>query len=58
MGLAWAATLADGETFTTLELEINFLKPVWTGELTATGHVVVRASSTVTALRGEQAAGR
>ena len=40
MGIAWAATLGDGETFTTLELKINFLKPVWTGELTALGRVV------------------
>ena len=40
MGMAWAATLEDGETFTTLELKINFLKPVWTGKLVATGRVV------------------
>ena len=40
MGIAWAATLGDGETFTTLELNINFLKPVWTGVLTALGRVV------------------
>jgi uncharacterized protein (TIGR00369 family) len=40
MGIAWAATLDEGETFTTLELKINFLKPVWTGKLTATGRVV------------------
>ena len=40
MGMAYASTLADGETFTTLELKINFLKPVWTGKLVATGHVV------------------
>ena len=40
MGMAWAAGLAEGETFTTLELKINFLKPVWTGKLTATGRVV------------------
>jgi len=40
MGMAWAATLAEGETFTTLELKINLLKPVWNGTLTATGRVV------------------
>src|SRR2546426_735408 len=40
MGMAWASTLDEGETFTTLELKINFLKPVWTGKLTATGRVV------------------
>ena len=40
MGIAYAATLGDGESFTTLELKINFLKPVWTGKLVATGRVV------------------
>jgi uncharacterized protein (TIGR00369 family) len=40
MGMAWAATLSEGETFTTLELKINFLKPVRTGQLTATRRVV------------------
>jgi uncharacterized protein (TIGR00369 family) len=40
MGVAYAATLAEDETFTTLELKINFLRPVWAGRLTATGHLV------------------
>lgn len=40
MGMAYAATLDESETFSTLELKINYLKPVWTGKLTATGHVV------------------
>jgi len=40
MGMAFAAGLGAGETFTTLELKINFLKPVWTGKLRAAGHVV------------------
>ena len=40
MGMAYAATLDEGETFTTLELKVNFLRPVWTGTLTATGRVV------------------
>ena len=40
MGMAYAATLDEGETFTTLELKINYLKPVRTGTLTATGRVV------------------
>ena len=40
MGIAYAATLGEGESFTTLELKINFLKPVWTGTLVATGRVV------------------
>jgi uncharacterized protein (TIGR00369 family) len=40
MGMAYASTLDEGETFTTLELKINFLKPVWTGRLTAEGRLV------------------
>ncbi len=40
MGMAYASSLGEGETFTTLELKINFLKPVWTGRLTATGRLV------------------
>jgi uncharacterized protein (TIGR00369 family) len=42
MGLAYAATLEDAETFTTLELKINFLKPVWKARLRAVGRVVKR----------------
>ena len=40
MGMAYAATLDEAETFTTLELKINFLKPVRSGKLTAEGRVV------------------
>ena len=40
MGMAYASALDEGETFATLELKINFLKPVWTGKLVATGRVV------------------
>ena len=40
MGMAYASTLAEGESFTTLELKINFLKPHWTGRLVATGRTV------------------
>jgi uncharacterized protein (TIGR00369 family) len=40
MGMAYASSLDEGESFTTLELKINFLKPVWSGKLTATGCVV------------------
>ena len=40
MGIAYAATLDEGDTFTTLELKINFLKPVRRGRLVATGRVV------------------
>ena len=40
MGMAYASTLEEGETFTTLELKINFLRPVWTARLRAAGQVV------------------
>src|SRR5215468_3632183 len=40
MGIAYASNLNEGESFTTLELKINFLKPVWNAQLTATGRVV------------------
>ena len=40
MGIAYAANLAEGESFTTLELKINYLKPVWNSLLRATARVV------------------
>jgi uncharacterized protein (TIGR00369 family) len=46
MGYAYAATLADGETFTTVELKINFLRAVRQGRLTAEAKVV-KAGSTL-----------
>jgi len=40
MGIAYASNLNEGESFTTLELKINFLKPVWNARLLATAYVV------------------
>jgi uncharacterized protein (TIGR00369 family) len=40
LGCAHASQLAEGESFATVELKINFLKPVWAGRLTAVGSVV------------------
>jgi uncharacterized protein (TIGR00369 family) len=45
MGTAVATTLEEGETFTTLELKINFLKPIWNAKLTATGKIVRRGKT-------------
>jgi uncharacterized protein (TIGR00369 family) len=45
MGMAWASELDEGETFTTLELKINFLKPVWNGRLRAEAHVLKRGKT-------------
>jgi uncharacterized protein (TIGR00369 family) len=40
MGVAYASTLAEGESFTTLELKINFLRPFRSGTLVATARMV------------------
>ncbi len=40
MCMAYASTLNEGETFTTLELKINFLQPVWRATLRAEAGVV------------------
>jgi uncharacterized protein (TIGR00369 family) len=40
MGVAYATRLAEGETFTTLELKTNYLRQVVSGKLTATGRVL------------------
>ena len=40
MGLAYRTTLAADESFTTLELKINFLRPVWKATLRAKARVV------------------
>src|SRR5260370_3271638 len=45
MGYAYAATLGEGETFTTIELKINFLRAVRKATLTAEA-TVVKAGST------------
>lgn len=40
MGIAYASLLEAGESFTTLELKINFLKPIWRARLRAIGRVI------------------
>ncbi len=40
MGIAYSANLDEGESFTTLELKINFLKPIWKARLLAVGRVI------------------
>ncbi len=45
MGAAYRSTLADGETFTTLELKINFLRPVWNARLHAAARIVNRGKT-------------
>ena len=42
MGMAFASTLAPEESFTTVELKINFFRPVWEARLKADGQVLRR----------------
>src|SRR5260370_25752988 len=42
MGIAFASTLAQEESFTTVELKINFFRPVWQARLKAEGKAVRR----------------
>jgi len=45
MGMAFASTLALGESFTTIALGINFFRPVWQARLRAEAHVVNRGKN-------------
>ncbi|MCA1583042.1 MAG: PaaI family thioesterase [Acidobacteria bacterium] len=45
VGIVFASTLEDGESFTTLELKINFLKPVWKARLRGEGRIVKRGKT-------------
>jgi uncharacterized protein (TIGR00369 family) len=45
MGMAFASTLAPGESFTIIELKINFFRPVWEVRLRAESKVVRRVST-------------
>lgn len=40
MGCAWGSTLGPGESYTTVELKINYMRPVWRASLTAEGRVI------------------
>jgi uncharacterized protein (TIGR00369 family) len=42
MGMAFASTLGEGETFTTLEIKVNYLRPVVGEKLFASAKVVHR----------------
>jgi uncharacterized protein (TIGR00369 family) len=45
MGMAFASTLAPGESFTTMALGINFFRPVWQARLRAEARVVNRGKN-------------
>ncbi|HKM89243.1 MAG TPA: PaaI family thioesterase [Candidatus Acidoferrales bacterium] len=40
MGFAYATKLEEGESFTTVELKINYLRPVWKARLRASARIV------------------
>jgi uncharacterized protein (TIGR00369 family) len=45
MGVAYMTLLEDGESFTTVELKINYLRPVWDAELVAKAKVVKKGQT-------------
>jgi len=45
MGMALASTLGPDQSFTTLELKINFLRPVWEADLMAKARVISRGKT-------------
>jgi uncharacterized protein (TIGR00369 family) len=45
LGTAMSSTLEDDESFTTLDLVVKFLKPVWKARLRATAQLVKRTRS-------------
>jgi len=46
MGVAFYTMLEADESLATLELKINYLKPVWSGKLLARGKVIKKGKST------------
>ena len=40
MGLTWMQRVGEDEPFTTVELKINFLKPVWDSRLRAIARIL------------------
>ena len=45
MGTAFATTLEDDESFTTLDLTAKYFKPIWKAQLRATARVTKRTRS-------------
>ncbi|MFC0273493.1 PaaI family thioesterase [Metabacillus herbersteinensis] len=45
MGYAFATTLAEDELFTTMEIKLNFLKPIFKSKLRAEGKLIKKGSS-------------
>ena len=45
MGVAFASTCQEDESYATIELKANFLRPIWKARLTARAHVVSRGKN-------------
>ncbi|MBT2728606.1 PaaI family thioesterase [Bacillus sp. ISL-75] len=45
MGYAFVTTLAEDELFTTIEIKLNFLKPIFKSRLRAEGKLIKKGSS-------------
>ena len=45
MGYAFASTLAEDELFTTVEIKLNFLKPVFKSKLRAEGKLIKKGAT-------------
>ncbi|WP_371860543.1 PaaI family thioesterase [Paenibacillus chibensis] len=45
MGVSFGTTLQPEERFTTIELKINFLKPVWSGTIRADAKVMKKGQT-------------
>lgn len=45
MGMAFASALEFKESFTTMNLQIHFFRPVWSGKLRAVAHLVRRGKT-------------
>ena len=45
MGTAFGTTCEEGDSYTTVELKCNYLRPVWESTLTATAWVVYRGKT-------------
>jgi uncharacterized protein (TIGR00369 family) len=46
MGYAFATTLAEDELFSTVEIKLNFLKPIFKAKLRAEGRLIKKGSTT------------
>ncbi len=45
MGTAFATTCEEGDSYVTVELKCNYLRPVWEGSITATAWIVSRGKT-------------